>query len=1003
MNNSDSRLSTEAFAKALKGLNKAQREAVDTIEGPVMVIAGPGTGKTQILTLRIANILLETDTAPSSILALTFTESGAKAMRERLRQYIGATAYQVPIYTFHGFAQKLISDYPDAYERVIGGRPINDLEKISNLETIINGGQVKLLRPFGNPTYYVPHLLRIIGQLKQEYLTPDHLAEIIAAQEKSLLGVEKIHQKGAHKGKVRGEYTKLEKSIEKNRELLFIFRQYEALLTSQKLYDFEDMIVETVKALSTNEMMLRDLQENYQYILADEHQDVNGSQNKILELLASFHDNPNLFVVGDEKQAIYRFQGASLENFLYFTKQYPNTKVISLVENYRSGQSILDAAHSLVAVEEGPLHDLRVPLRAALISDAKVYQHQFNHQAVEDSWLVEAIAAQVETGTPENEIAVIVRTNREVEQIATLLRKQGILVTATADGDILKHPITHTVLNLIEAVTIDKNEAALFSVLHGAYWGIAADDLIKLLAAQSYDKSLWQLLVNPAELKALGIGSLDSFSRVINVIEEARRLEIHEPPQRVLEYILQDSGLLKHLIRVDPFEGVRVIRRLYDEIESLVLREGLRNLKEVSLSFLTRINYGLSLNAPYIVTDTKAVQVMTAHKSKGLEFACVYVPHATESGWSGSNKKKYFDIPFGHSDSRIESDFLEDERRLLYVAMTRAKTELHLSSAVMNTDGRELSVARLLLDIDASFVEDCSDKDQSINFDPLASLQASIPKIKLDNKIMTRVLMERGFSATSLNNYLRSPWDYFYRNVLRVPETQAPPMQFGTAMHNTLEYATRHHTKNGKLPNLTLVKQKLEQELGRLPLSLEEYTRLHEKGLQVLVIYLEHLAKTLPKTTKEEMKFRVLLPTGLTEFPEIILTGKFDRLDLDDNGFVTRVVDYKTGKAKSRKVIEGETKDADGAYKRQLTFYALILSLYDDERYLCNEGVLSFVEPDAKGQIREESFQITAKEIAALKATIIEAVKEIISGSFLTTPCDPEKSDYCDLAALLHK
>ena len=169
-----------AFDEAYAMLNTAQKEAVDTIEGPVMVIAGPGTGKTQILTLRIANILLQTDTAPESILALTFTESGAKAMRERLRRYIGARAYQVPIYTFHGFAQKLIKEYPDAYDRVIGGRPASDLEKITLIESILDGGEVRHLRPMGAPTYYVPHILRMIGQMKQEYITPDDFSKIIA-------------------------------------------------------------------------------------------------------------------------------------------------------------------------------------------------------------------------------------------------------------------------------------------------------------------------------------------------------------------------------------------------------------------------------------------------------------------------------------------------------------------------------------------------------------------------------------------------------------------------------------------------------------------------------------------------------------------------------------------------------------------------------------------------------------------------------------------------------
>ena len=319
--------SEKAFAQAYGQLNLEQKKAVDSIEGPVMVIAGPGTGKTQILTLRIANILLQTDTAPNSILALTFTESGAKTMRERLLTYIGPVAYQVPIFTFHGFASMLIREYPEAYEHIVGGRPISDVERIRIIEDCLQDGS-SLLRPTGNPTYYVTPVGRMISELKKEYVSPDALSNIIASQENALQGIEQVHTKGAHKGKVRGEYTKAEKNIEKNRALLHVYRLYESSLRTENVFDFEDMVSHTVTALQNNEDMLRDLQERYQYLLADEHQDVNGSQNKIIELLASYHDRPNVFVVGDEKQAIYRFQGASLDNFLYFKDRFTDTTII---------------------------------------------------------------------------------------------------------------------------------------------------------------------------------------------------------------------------------------------------------------------------------------------------------------------------------------------------------------------------------------------------------------------------------------------------------------------------------------------------------------------------------------------------------------------------------------------------------------------------------------------------------------------------------------------------
>jgi DNA helicase-2/ATP-dependent DNA helicase PcrA len=719
--------------------------------------------------------------------------------------------------------------------------------------------------------------------------------------------------------------------------------------------------------------------------------------NKILELLASFHESPNIFAVGDEKQAIYRFQGASLENFLYFTEQFAGTAVIKLTENYRSGQTILDAAHSLVTVEDGPLKDLRVPLQASAVKKSTVQRSDFSHQAVEDTWLVESIQTQLATGTNAREIAVIVRTNREVEAIATLLRKEGLAVSASADGDILKHPITQAVQGLIDAVVTDKSESAVFSVLHGAYWGIDASDLLKVLSAQSYSRPLWQILSHEETLKEIGVKDPASVLHVVSVIEEARKREVHDAPHRVLEYVLQESGFLKHLMEFDAFEGTRVIRRLYDEIESMVSRDGVGSMREVSVALATRLSYGLSLNAPYIITDTNSIQVMTAHKAKGLEFEVVYVPHLHDAGWSGATKKRYFDIPLASHTPGMEHEFIEDERRLLYVAMTRAKHTLYLSTAGMNAHGKELIPARLLEEVDDSFVTLSDTTALESAFNPATALTKPLSGIEIDSSLLTSMLQERGFSATSLNNYLHSPWDYFFRNVLRIPETQALHMQFGTAMHAVLEYVTRTYTLTGTFPSDSDVRKKLEQELNRLPVNTEEYVRLFEKGFTALMAYLPHLASMITKTTKEELKLKVHLATGIPELPELTLTGNLDRIDIGDDGYALRVVDYKTGKPKSRNEIEGNTKDADGGYKRQLVFYALLLSLHDDERYVCKEGVLSFVESGVKGSVKEEAFVVTDEEIEELKMTIIGAAKEIISGEFLKQPCEEGESDYYEL------
>ncbi len=985
------------FMVAYNRLNTAQKEAVDTIEGPVMVIAGPGTGKTQILTLRIANILKQTDAQPENILALTFTESGAKAMRERLATYIGAPAYRVAIFTFHEFAGRLIRQYPDAYTRAVGGRPITDLEKITLIESIIETPTIKLLRPSGSPEYYVKPIMSAISLMKREYITPDRFLGIIEKQEKNLACIPKIHEKGAHKGKVRGEYLDREKKVAKNRELLFVYRMYEAELVKIGYFDFDDMIFETVKALESNEDMLRSVQEEYQYILADEHQDVNGSQNKILELLASYHERPNLFVVGDEKQSIYRFQGASLENFWYFEQKFPHTKIISLTENYRFAQAILDMSHELITVDAGASLALRVPLNAFNTFAAKIERRILPHQAVEDTYLVNCISELLAQGTEPEEIAIIVRTNGEVESLASYLRKHGIEVEASADGDILQHPLTGVVRTLIRSVIDTSDERALFEILQSTYVGLSATDIIRIARARSYDTPLRMLIESEELLMSHKIEDVEKIKRIASVITSARERMLVEAPHRVLEYIIRESGLLDHVLAVNPHEGSRVVRRLYDEVEGMVRHKNSVTLGDVEKMFATCVMHGLGLNAPYIRTHSHAVQVMTAHKSKGLEFEHVCIPHLTDNLWGGKQRSSLFDIPITEhitDDAVVEGD---DERKLLYVAMTRARKGLYLSSSSTNTEGRVFLPTRLLEDIGQSQITMVDTKDLEDAFTTTESLRVSPPQTPFDVEYLHEVLRVRGLSVTALNNYLKDPWNYFYRNVLRIPEVQAENAQFGTVLHEVLQSVFVYKREHGVLPTTTNLKTYIERELGKLPITTEEYVRHHERALVALTNYLDAVAPTLPPHTKEEYGIQVMMQTGIPEFPEVMLTGKLDRLDLDLEGNLLRVVDYKTGKPKTRGQIEGTTKDSDGDYKRQLTFYVLMLQLHNHEQLITRDGLLSFIEEDASGKIHEELFTISDADIELLKGDIIRVTQEIANGAFLNAPCNPDKSEYASL------
>lgn len=989
---------SQAFDDAYKMLNAEQKEAVDAIEGPVMVIAGPGTGKTQILTLRIANILRKTDSKAENILALTFTESGARAMRERLVSLIGERAYDVAIYTFHGFADSLIGRYPEAYSTIIGGRAASDIERILIIEAILTDTNFRALRPSGDPAFYVKPIKDAIHSLKQEYISPDAFAESVAIQADALQSIERYHSKGAHAGKERGEYKEAVKHLERNQELLEAYRIYESAMRSQKLYDFDDMIIKTIEALLHDEDMLRDLQEQYHYVLADEHQDVNGSQNKMLELLVNFHDAPNLFVVGDEKQAIYRFQGASLDNFLYFENVFGKTRSISLSLNYRSVQGILDTAFDLIKTDDPVLAPLRVSLEAVNAGKSKVEQYHFPHQAIEDSFIVKKIQEDIQNGISPDEIVVIVRTNKEVEDFAVALRKEGIAATPSADSDILEHPVTQAIARLLKALHAPTDESLLVRLLHEPYLKVHVGDMAKILRSYSRSMPLSQLLRDREELQRINVGDVETILNITAMIDEVRDRSLVNPPHRLLEELLERSGFISHVLREDPFEGVRVVRRVYDEVEGMVRRNEVESVLDVERRLDLHRQYGISFTAPFIPTGIKSVQVMTAHKSKGLEFEVVYVPHMTDRVWGSKHSRDLFALPIVKHEVG-EFDVVEDdERRLLYVAMTRAKLCLRLSSSDQNQDGKEQTSSRFLTGLREELLAHGDNEAFIGSFSPVQDL-VSLDPLPITTELILETLSDRGFSPTALNNYLKSPWEYFYRNVLRVPQIKTTELQFGSAVHFVLDSLVRQKIAKGEEFTVNDIKELLSVGLSREAITTEEFTRLHERGLEALLVYTEQLGATSDMNSRTEVKLEGEIETGLPSYPLLKINGTLDRVDYE-GGAIARVVDYKTGKPKTRGFIEGTTADSTGDYKRQLTFYALLLSLQEDDAKHCRTGVLSFVEPDTHGKIKEEVFTITDEEIEALKVELISVTAEILKGDALRAPCDPKVCHYCDLVSV---
>lgn len=972
------------FEAEYKKLNKAQRAAVDAVEGPVMVVAGPGTGKTQILTLRVANILKKSQTEPENILALTFTEAGAAQMRKRLAAMIGAPAYRVTISTFHGFCNDIIKSHPSEFPRIIGSESITEVEQVKIIEQAVAEVSLKELRPYGDPAYYIRPILSAINELKREGVTPEQFKVIIARELDNFENIEDLyHEKGAHKGKMKGDYQKLKKQLEKNAELKRVYTYYQAKLTEQKLYDYSDMILEVVCALAADVDLLLQLQEQYQYILVDEHQDTNNAQNKLVEMLGNFHPDPNLFVVGDEKQAIFRFQGASLENFLYFKKLYPSAKLVVLEENYRSHQSILDAAHSLLVGQK--------PLKAQ--AGKKAVQIKVGELAKPDEelfFLVNDIKERIKAGVSAEEIAVLYRENRDAADIARALEKLGVPHAVESDQDIMADPDIRKLLLLFRAIVGFASDELLFQVLHIDFLGLEPLDVYAAIQESNRDRISGYAVVK------------QKFPEIYAKLSAWKTKSDNQNAEHCFEEVIRESGFLASILRKpDAPEKLDRVNALFDELKTLSDRH-----KEFSLAgFLDYLDtlrtHNILLKRSVMPTPGK-VRLMTAHRSKGQEFDIVYIVNAFDGHWGHKRRPNALPLPdrvfLRGEDAPKRETTDDDERRLFYVALTRARREVIITYADENRAGQQQLPSQFLMEIKPELTENIDSSKIRKEFAKrkdffLTAPPAREPDIK-NKEFIRGIFTEYGLSVTGLNNYLACPWNYFYTNLLRIPKAKTKHQMYGTAVHGALnEFFAQAKTN---LPPASFLTGKFEEYLGREPMNDSDAAESLEKGRKALKGWYDAYHNAWNRNTLTEFGIK-----GIVLAPDVRLTGKLDKIELGSGPAVT-VVDYKTSKPKTRGQIEGTTADSTGDIKRQLVFYKLLLDRYDDgKKFRMDSGEIDFIEPDDKSRFHKEAFAVTGEEVKELELLIKKVADEILNLKFWDRFCDDKDCEYCALRRMM--
>lgn len=1046
------------FKKQFEDLNNLQKEAVETIDGPLLVVAGPGTGKTQLLSMRVANIIQKTDTNPGNILCLTFTDNAARNMRERLESIIGQPAYHVGIHTFHSFGSEIINQFPDYFTERQLLQPVDELGRYELLHEIFEGlpHSDPLSVRVGSDFILLKDTLSTISWLKQNALSPEDLNKILTANEafmdniaEDLVETFAVTTSPKHLGEYRdlsemmrklktendlfgfAEYAVMcgdelaeaidqsptegryapsittwrnkwcqkdkngkhvlkdaGRNLQKMRAVVGVYRELLDKMSSLGLYDFDDMIVEVVHALENNDDLRLSLQERYQYILVDEFQDTNKAQLRTLVCLGDNAINegrPNIMAVGDDDQAIYAFQGADVSNIVAFTKLY-QPKLITLKDNYRSTADILSASFAITDQVTDRLTSSVEGIDKSLTAKTshkiqKLDHSVFGSELAQYDWISAKVEEYIKKGTAPEQIAIIAPRHKYLERLMPYLGNKQIPVAYERRENILESPIIVQLITMSKLVVAiaenrqDDVDALISEVLGYSFWKMPTETILQV-GISCYDgHKHW--------LPVLTKHSDKNLAEIALWFTELARQSKLEP----LEYML-DQFIGSPVLDSDKIAFVSPMREFYfnqdqyeqktDEYLTLLgqlstLRQSLRQWKPTQMLYVKDLVEftDLHMQAKLKIIDsnphtqtTNTVQVMTAYKAKGLEFEVVFVINAQDEIWGPTARNRSSSIalpknlPIGPT-----SDSNNDKLRLLFVALTRAKQILRITSYTHTMESK--------LSPGLSYIGGNTDESEPVH-PGLKPQPISLPaKAKSTEILMTDwayrfrqiiadkpslfepILANYKLSVTHLNNFIdvreAGPKYFLTHNLLRFPKAPTPSASYGDAIHKTLQWQHLELRNNNEMPDITKTQDYFSEMLGRTHIRKVDQKKFNERGRNALKQYLSAKSTSL---LAEDLIERGFNNEG-SMVADAKLSGKIDKIHISAPG-KAEVVDFKTGKPSSSWTGRDEFEKVKlYKYRQQLLFYKLLIenSASFGKRLTVTSGALEFIEPDQQGQL----------------------------------------------------
>lgn len=1031
----------QSFEDAYAKLNAAQKDAVDTIEGPVLVIAGPGTGKTQILASRIAKILMDTDANPENILCLTYTDAGTVAMRSRLLQFIGTDAYKIHIHTFHSFCNSIIQQHQELFaSRSLD--MIDELGKKQLIHELIDELPTdNALKKYTGDVYSdAARMLNLFADMKKEGWTAAFLKQKVTAYLQDLPNREEFIYKRKTKTNNAGDIKqhKIDEIAEQMNRLVAAAEAseiYNAKLKTKGLYDFDDMILWVLNAIKEHPNLLIQYQEQYLYLLVDEFQDSSNTQIQLVDFLASYWPVPNVFCVGDDDQSIFRFQGANIENIKHFSDVY-QPKPIRLEENYRSSQEILDYALTLISknVNSRLSPDKKLVARNELVASLpdKPSLRMYLNPIHEMAHLCEEISQRIKDGVNPAEIAVLYRTHKQAEDMVAYFRQKNIAVQMRKSVNILEEPLIKQILLILEYINDEhklpgSGAHLLFELLHYDCFQVNSLDLVRVsldvYQTQRSDKNYsWrEAIAKFATQKKGDLFKPDNgnipIQKALQTIESWVKLAFNTTTLQLIERVINESGLLvKALTDVDKTWYMQLLHTFFDFAKNECARKPKTSLHDLLEVIRLMEKEKIQLSAQKIYHSNTGVQFMTIHGSKGLEFEYVYMIGCNEKFWAKNNANKSFKMPDNLYEIAPPEDETEEDRRLFFVGMTRAKRYLSISFYEQDIDNKSLDKSLFVADLETS--SDLTVEQMKVDDAQIADFTAIIHTLQqptadinlFDNEMVDELLKKYSLSVTHLNNYLRCPTAFYFNNLLRIPSPLNAAMSFGSSVHFALEHLFRKMllAENKEFPpvDYLLGMFRFSMNLYAEAFTEKEFKRRMEYGEKILPAYYEKYVANWNKVVVVEK------PYYNEVYKQVPINGKLDKLEFD--GKQVTVVDYKTGKYENaRKKLYGPKPEKvaeklannitpeheeihGGDYWRQAVFYKILMDSSTQNSWNMVAAIFDFVEPDPKtNNYYQSKIELNAADIEWVGNQIVTAYHGIKAKQF-ENGCGKEDCEWCN-------